>query len=164
MKRSENVSGVFPEFLPESASLTGGMAHTSKPPSFIAHLVGVSPIVPQVRDFVRSAVERSGSHRQYSTALRRAAVALRPRVSVVHSVSHGVKNQKNSRRLRLCVIFWKPSVVTQPIAANIPPCSSAERLFAEKNGGRRGKISVVDMVFLVFIGFLYLPPTWKVSL
>ena len=28
-----------------------------------------------------------------------------------------------------------------------PPCSSAELFFAEKNGGHRGKISVVDMVF-----------------
>ena len=34
-----------------------------------------------------------------------------------------------------------------------PPCSSAELFFAEKNGVHRGKISVVDMVFLVFIGF-----------
>ena len=31
-----------------------------------------------------------------------------------------------------------------------------------KNGVHRGKISVVDMVFLVFIGFLYPPPAWKV--
>ena len=44
------------------------------------------------------------------------------------------------------------------------PCSSEELFFAEKNGGHRGKISVVDMVFLVFIGFLYRPPVWKVSL
>ena len=35
-----------------------------------------------------------------------------------------------------------------------PPYSSAELFFAEKNGGHRGKISVVDMAFLVFIGFL----------
>ena len=28
----------------------------------------------------------------------------------------------------------------------------------KKNGGHRGKISVVDMAFLVFIGFLYSPP------
>ena len=42
-----------------------------------------------------------------------------------------------------------------------PPCSSEELFFAEKNGGHRGKISVVDMVF---IGFLYLPPGWKVFL
>ena len=34
----------------------------------------------------------------------------------------------------------------------------------KKNGGHRGKISVVDMVFLVFIGFLYPPPAWKVFL
>ena len=33
-----------------------------------------------------------------------------------------------------------------------------------KNGVHRGKISVVDMVFLVFIGFLYPPPAWKVFL
>ena len=45
-----------------------------------------------------------------------------------------------------------------------PPCSSAELFFAEKNGVHRGKISVVDMVFLVFIGFLYPPPAWKVFL
>ena len=45
-----------------------------------------------------------------------------------------------------------------------PPCFSAELFFAEKNGGHRGKISVVDMVFLVFIGFLYRPPAWKVFL
>ena len=45
-----------------------------------------------------------------------------------------------------------------------PPCSSAELFFAERNGGHRGTISVVDMVFLVFIGFLYPPPTWKVFL
>ena len=45
-----------------------------------------------------------------------------------------------------------------------PPCSSAELFFAEKNGGHRGKISVVDMVFLVCIGFLYPPPAWKVFL
>ena len=31
-----------------------------------------------------------------------------------------------------------------------PPCSSAELFFAEKKGVHRGKISVVDMVFLVF--------------
>ena len=43
-----------------------------------------------------------------------------------------------------------------------PPCSSAELFFAEKNGVHRGKISVVDMAFLVFIGFLYPPPAWKV--
>ena len=43
-----------------------------------------------------------------------------------------------------------------------PPCSSTELFFAEKNGVHRGKISVVDMVFLVFIGFLYPPPAWKV--
>ena len=29
--------------------------------------------------------------------------------------------------------------------------------------GATGKISVVDRAFLVFIGFLYLPPTWKFS-
>ena len=45
-----------------------------------------------------------------------------------------------------------------------PPCSSTELFFAEKNGGHRGKISVVDMVFLVFIGFGYPPPAWKVFL
>ena len=46
-----------------------------------------------------------------------------------------------------------------------PPCSSAELFLAQKNGGvNRGKISVVDMAFLVFIGFLYLPPAWKVFL
>ena len=45
-----------------------------------------------------------------------------------------------------------------------PPCSSAELCFAEKNGVHRGKISVVDMVFLVFMGFLYPPPVWKVFL
>ena len=46
-----------------------------------------------------------------------------------------------------------------------PPCSSAELFFAEKKKvGHRGKISVEDMVFLVFIGFLYPPPTWKVFL
>ena len=45
-----------------------------------------------------------------------------------------------------------------------PPCSSAELFFAEKNGVHRGKISVVDMLFLVFIGFLYPPPAWKVFL
>ena len=31
-----------------------------------------------------------------------------------------------------------------------------------KKRGHRGKISVVDMVFLVFIGFLCPPPAWKV--
>ena len=34
--------------------------------------------------------------------------------------------------------------------------------FSLPNGGHRGKISVVDMVCLVFIGFLYPPLTWKV--
>ena len=34
-----------------------------------------------------------------------------------------------------------------------PPCSSEELFFAEKKGGHRGKISVVDMALLVFIGF-----------
>ena len=33
-----------------------------------------------------------------------------------------------------------------------------------KNGVHRGRISVVDMVFLVFIGFWYPPPAWKVFL
>ena len=32
----------------------------------------------------------------------------------------------------------------------------------KEEGAHRGKISVVDMVFLVFIGFLYPPPAWKV--
>ena len=45
-----------------------------------------------------------------------------------------------------------------------PPCSSAELFFAEKNGVHRGKISVVDMAFLIFIGFLYPPLAWKVFL
>ena len=45
-----------------------------------------------------------------------------------------------------------------------PPCSSAELFFAEKYGGHRGKISVVDMVFLVLIGFSYPPLTWQVFL
>ena len=43
-----------------------------------------------------------------------------------------------------------------------PPCSRAELFFAAKNGGHRGKISVVDMVFLFFL--LYPPPAWKVFL
>ena len=34
----------------------------------------------------------------------------------------------------------------------------------KKNGVHRGKISVVDMALLVFIGFLYPPPAWKVFL
>ena len=34
-----------------------------------------------------------------------------------------------------------------------PPCSSEELLFAEENGGHRGKIEVVDMALLAFIGF-----------
>ena len=42
-----------------------------------------------------------------------------------------------------------------------PPCSSAELFFAEKMGSTEGKISVVDMVFLVFMGFLYPPPAWE---
>ena len=37
-----------------------------------------------------------------------------------------------------------------------PPCSSEELVFAEKNGGRRGKIAVVDMASLVFIGLLWI--------
>ena len=37
-------------------------------------------------------------------------------------------------------------------------------LFAERNGGHRRKISVVDMAFLIFLGFLYPPPAWKVFL
>ena len=37
-------------------------------------------------------------------------------------------------------------------------------LCRKKNGVHRGKIWVVDMVFLVFIGFLYPPPLWKVFL
>ena len=45
-----------------------------------------------------------------------------------------------------------------------PPCSSAELFFAERKGVHRGKISVVDMVFLAFIGFLYPPLAWKVFL
>ena len=42
-----------------------------------------------------------------------------------------------------------------------PPCPSKELFFAERNGGHRGKISVVDMVFLVCSGFLYSPLAWK---
>ena len=34
----------------------------------------------------------------------------------------------------------------------------------EKKGVHKGKISVTDVVFLVFIGFLYPPPAWKVFL
>ena len=45
-----------------------------------------------------------------------------------------------------------------------PPCSSAELFVAEKNGGHRGKISVVDRASLVFVGFLYPPPAWEVFL
>ena len=45
-----------------------------------------------------------------------------------------------------------------------PPCSRAELFFAGKNGFHRGKISVVDMAFLAFIGFWYPPPAWKVFL
>ena len=37
-------------------------------------------------------------------------------------------------------------------------------LCRKKIGGHRGKISVVEKVFLVFIGFLYPPPIWKVIL
>ena len=44
------------------------------------------------------------------------------------------------------------------------PCSSEELFFAEKNGFRRGKISVVNMVLLVLIRFLYPLPAWKVFL
>ena len=33
----------------------------------------------------------------------------------------------------------------------------------KKKRGHRGKISVVDMVSLVFTGFLYPPLAWKVS-
>ena len=47
---------------------------------------------------------------------------------------------------------------------NHTPCSSVELLFAEKMGGPQRKISVVDMVLLVFIGFLYPPPAWTVFL
>ena len=43
-----------------------------------------------------------------------------------------------------------------------PPCSSEERFFAEKNGGHRRTFLVMDMAFLVFIVFMYLPPAWKV--
>ena len=42
-----------------------------------------------------------------------------------------------------------------------PTCSSEELFLAEKNGGHTGKISVVALVFLVFVGFLFLPPAWK---
>ena len=42
-----------------------------------------------------------------------------------------------------------------------PPCSSEEVFLAEESGGKN---LVVDMVFLDFIGFLYLPPAWKVFL
>ena len=62
------------------------------------------------------------------------------------------------------------SVLCRSVAAELgkrkhtPPCSSAELFFAEKNWVHRGKISVVDMVFLVFIGFLYPPLAWKVLL
>ena len=60
-----------------------------------------------------------------------------------------------------------PKVSATPQLGKIkhtPPRSSAELFFAEKNGGHRGKISVVDMACLVFIGFLYPPPAWKVFL
>ena len=43
-----------------------------------------------------------------------------------------------------------------------PPCSSEELFFAERNGGNRQKISVADVVSLVFIGFLCRPPAWKI--
>ena len=45
-----------------------------------------------------------------------------------------------------------------------PPCSSEFFFFAGKNGGHRGKISVVDMILGGFVGFFYPPPVWKVSL
>ena len=47
-----------------------------------------------------------------------------------------------------------------------PTCSSEELSFLcrKKDRGHRRKISVVDMVLRVFIGFLHLPPAWKVFL
>ena len=33
-----------------------------------------------------------------------------------------------------------------------PPCSSEELFCAAREGGHRGKVSVVDMAFLIFIG------------
>ena len=68
------------------------------------------------------------------------------------------ESQKKSQRsvTRLCVAhsFWEKESIHRPAAVM--------NVSLPKNGGDRGKILVVDMVFLVFIGFLYLPPAWKV--
>ena len=51
-------------------------------------------------------------------------------------------------------ISWKKRAYTALLQCRTFLC--------RKNGVHRGKISVVDMVFLVFIGFLYPPLAWKV--
>ena len=50
-KRSESVSGVFPEFLPESPSRTGGMAHKNW---WAAILIGDSESIFRNSDLLRS--------------------------------------------------------------------------------------------------------------
>ena len=52
-------------------------------------------------------------------------------------------------------IWLNPSQATHTWEkeTHTPPCSSAELFPCRKNGGHGGKISVVDMAFLVFIGF-----------
>ena len=54
-------------------------------------------------------------------------------------------------------VFWRvrfffASLTWLGKREHTPPCSSAELFFAEKNGGHKEKISVVDMVFPFFLG------------
>ena len=45
---------------------------------------------------------------------------------------------------------------------NIHRLAAVRNFSLPKKWGHRGKISVVDMAFLIFIGLLHLPPAWKV--
>ena len=96
-------------------------------------------------------------------------VTLRPRLGqlsahILHvclKAHRGKHSEKSSLQCKFwvwCGAVWASSLGKRK---HTPPCSSPGLFFAKQNGHRR-KISVVDMVFLVFIGFLYPPPAWKV--
>ena len=57
--------------------------------------------------------------------------------------------------------FWWVKIRSKSLGSMFVSLLQCRTFFAEKNGGHRGMMSVVDTAFLVFIGFLYPPPAWK---
>ena len=62
----------------------------------------------------------------------------------------------SSCMIALISVNWEKESVQRP--------APVQNFSLQKNGVHGGKISVVDMVFQVFIGFLCPPQAWKVFL